>query len=595
MKIYRICIIYLLFYLYSCTPVSLNLETGDLPIYEERAENHYVDLFFDQESPQTRLSLNYNDVQKKISFSWQESDVIKLYFSQDNRLIATEHIVSRNDNVRENNLEKIRLLIPNEIDTSRPYDLYGIVGNATYQKQGSNVSIVYGNSRVHRRLQDLRSDIVLSFKISNFSSVNARTKMQFEGSVFNLKLDVSTANSTTLRTVQIKDKNLKLGFQGRSRSMLINAEGGEIPLQDRSTDVYFFVPTKLAARNVLLSFSLQCGDNELKSLDKDVSILQYQSGKQYVYKLKIFENVPYNIVKRERKDPAYYRHWLYDFPDETPLNDLFIPGTHDSGANGGNIFVRSWTKCQSLDIKGQLNAGVRVFDARVKESGGDLWIYHGSEYMGGNLKDKFLNPIRDFLRQNPSEFVILFYKREGGDINSYINVSTKQMAEYRDILYTGSKNTIRVKDLRGKILFITRNPFNRDYGYHLMNWGDNPKDKIVNLFSYSDITDSGVFKIRAQDLYKPSSHEEKLSSIVNSFKLSKDDYYQSNILNINYISYTYGSKTIWSICSWMNNEVANRINASKDRYRGFVMMDYAGDSGASGDKLIDAIIENNFK
>ena len=56
--------------------------------------------------------------------------------------------------------------------------------------------------------------------------------------------------------------------------------------------------------------------------------------------------------------------WMKELPDNTPLREMSIPGTHDSGALHSIGDVAG--KCQDLSIADQLAIGVRFFDIRLQ-------------------------------------------------------------------------------------------------------------------------------------------------------------------------------------------------------------------------------------
>ncbi|MFH7010709.1 hypothetical protein ACHRV5_02490 [Flavobacterium sp. FlaQc-52] len=55
----------------------------------------------------------------------------------------------------------------------------------------------------------------------------------------------------------------------------------------------------------------------------------------------------------------FNKKWMRYIPDHKKLNDLTIPGTHDSGTYPA--YASSFlTKCQSMTITEQLNTGIRI-------------------------------------------------------------------------------------------------------------------------------------------------------------------------------------------------------------------------------------------
>ena len=99
--------------------------------------------------------------------------------------------------------------------------------------------------------------------------------------------------------------------------------------------------------------------------------------------------------------------------DESLKISLFsIPGTHDSAARDHSL---EFVNCQVLDIRSQLEIGVRFFDMRVAAKNGDWVMMHGTFDLGFNFYVDMLRPIYSFLIQYPSECVIMRIKKEGDD------------------------------------------------------------------------------------------------------------------------------------------------------------------------------------
>ena len=71
--------------------------------------------------------------------------------------------------------------------------------------------------------------------------------------------------------------------------------------------------------------------------------------------------------------------WMGGLPDERPISEFTIPGTHDSCARSNIPFVRT----QYLSISQQLALGIRFFDLRLRRhKDGKLYCYHGGIPIG---------------------------------------------------------------------------------------------------------------------------------------------------------------------------------------------------------------------
>lgn len=99
--------------------------------------------------------------------------------------------------------------------------------------------------------------------------------------------------------------------------------------------------------------------------------------------------------------------WMAGAGDATPLQRLTIPGTHNSGARSGGL----WVACQNTTIAEQLNSGIRFLDVRCRVIGESFAIHHGAYYQNLMFGD-VLTACRDFLNAHPSETVLMRVKQE---------------------------------------------------------------------------------------------------------------------------------------------------------------------------------------
>ncbi|OUM57080.1 Non-catalytic module family DOC2, partial [Piromyces sp. E2] len=75
----------------------------------------------------------------------------------------------------------------------------------------------------------------------------------------------------------------------------------------------------------------------------------------------------------------YDRNWMNYVDDNLKINQVIIPGTHDSGTCNVNIFEAEWTRTQSLNIKEQLENGIRYLDIRLtidEEEPNNIYLSH---------------------------------------------------------------------------------------------------------------------------------------------------------------------------------------------------------------------------
>lgn len=99
--------------------------------------------------------------------------------------------------------------------------------------------------------------------------------------------------------------------------------------------------------------------------------------------------------------------WMAGLADSTALQRMTIPGTHDSGARQGGLYVA----CQNTSIAEQLDSGIRFLDVRCRVSGGSFAIHHGAYYQNLMFGD-VLAACWNFLVAHPRETVLMRLKQE---------------------------------------------------------------------------------------------------------------------------------------------------------------------------------------
>ncbi|KAJ9609944.1 hypothetical protein H2200_006273 [Cladophialophora chaetospira] len=111
--------------------------------------------------------------------------------------------------------------------------------------------------------------------------------------------------------------------------------------------------------------------------------------------------------------------WMGDLPDHTPLGVLSIPGTHNAPTYHQ---APPSVRCQAVSPKEQLKNGVRFFDIRVQvpepydPNSDKLVLVHAVfpiSLTGNKYFRDLYNDIIQFLKDHPSETLVLSLKREG--------------------------------------------------------------------------------------------------------------------------------------------------------------------------------------
>lgn len=156
--------------------------------------------------------------------------------------------------------------------------------------------------------------------------------------------------------------------------------------------------------------------------------------------------------------------WMKYVDDNKFLDELSIPGTHDSGTcsvDNDTEPQSSQVKCQQDYIPTQLLEGIRYFDIRLGK-GDDPGIDHGDYYL--LKKDAYFMHLSDvigyfktFLNENPTEALIMLVSR-GNDEATDESVTTafaKVLDDNPKLFYTSSR-VPTLNEVRGKIVLLRR-------------------------------------------------------------------------------------------------------------------------------------------
>ncbi len=236
--------------------------------------------------------------------------------------------------------------------------------------------------------------------------------------------------------------------------------------------------------------------------------------------------------------------WMKYVDDNKFLDELSIPGTHDSGTcsvDNDTEPQSSQVKCQQDYIPTQLLEGIRYFDIRLGK-GDDPGIDHGIFYLlkkDGNylhLSD-VIGYFKTFLNENPSEALIMLASR-GNDEATDESITTafaKVMADNPNLFYTSSR-VPTLHEVRGKIVLLRRfrlagnSVSGHTWGLNLTEWDDKIKAHsdsttmclVQDARGFEAAGETGdkepyCTKVYAQDKYKLTG-TDKLSWVDNALK-----------------------------------------------------------------------------
>lgn len=151
-----------------------------------------------------------------------------------------------------------------------------------------------------------------------------------------------------------------------------------------------------------------------------------------------------------------------------PLNNIIVPGTHDSGAYilnpkyesacykkiGGSIKIgKDWALCQDYTILDQLIKGVRHFDIRLTKENDIFYVSHTF------ICDKFsyiIDQFHHFMINNKEEFIFIFFD---GDSNGNF-IFENDMHHIINIL----------RDKFGDMIVFSESMVNDDSGFNYLKF-----------------------------------------------------------------------------------------------------------------------------
>ena len=305
------------------------------------------------------------------------------------------------------------------------------------------------------------------------------------------------------------------------------------------------------------------------------------SGKSYRFSLrlrKLIETKLYN--------------WMQDIEDNRLVCKMSIPGTHDTGAYTGN----AWVKTQDKNIEQQLNSGIRFFDIRLVHDNGILKLCHASViFHDRNLVDNVLKTTVEFLKEHPSETVIMTIKRDhdldNDGATKYRIALTKALEGDRALIPYMVKSfraDFTLGDLRGKMLIISRDGWMMTPSGQVTSWPDN-----TSFTSSIASTNGSSTTIHVEDHYK-SRASDKVSYVAQNVRKAKAAFSSSQ----NDWFITFSSSTGRNGLSWPRTTTGdidphvNNILRGDENFRtsGILVFNFAG---WWDDMLTKTVIELN--
>lgn len=187
--------------------------------------------------------------------------------------------------------------------------------------------------------------------------------------------------------------------------------------------------------------------------------------------------------------PEKWMESLYPVIQNRRLNEIVIPGTHDSGCYQ---FESVAIKTQDKSIFRQLQAGVRYFDLRficIDNLG--FHIHHGLAKSFVITLTDIVKPLKEFLDKSPKEIVILhithFQNFNQNDYNNFLSEIWTYLGSFMAKRPKNSKRLPTIKemvDVNQRIILssdFSRNETNKDYKDYIWDNIDSPYNEEIYM------------------------------------------------------------------------------------------------------------------
>lgn len=293
------------------------------------------------------------------------------------------------------------------------------------------------------------------------------------------------------------------------------------------------------------------------------------------------------------------KNWMNALADTVNISQVNLPGTHDSCTCCAQLSF--FSKCQDMSIIQQLSSGVRFLDIRVEKESNKLKLVHdiadckNPENKKKNLYlDRVIKDCTDFLAKNPSETILLSYKRDdGANQEETFDTFFENYLNNDPIWYTENRIPF-LKEVRGKIVLLNRDNIDKNNekytdfntGINLSTWVYQ-KENVERIYESAELLSRDgeltgkTFTV--QDLYGLTP-QKKWNLAISPFIENPPETNDILITFFSCSSLFYNPKRS---AKYINKKLSN-ITLEKAKKYGWIILDYPTE------KFIKEIINSNF-
>lgn len=291
--------------------------------------------------------------------------------------------------------------------------------------------------------------------------------------------------------------------------------------------------------------------------------------------------------------------WMATIPSNTHFNLISLPGAHNAATATVSGLGSGLAKCQYYGLNDLLSKGVRAFDIRPGVNSSNLTIYHGG-YSCEMTFAQALSTFNTWLDANPTETVFVLVKPEKSSLTGTANANDAWKSGVGAALFDVEDHiamiggTKMLNDVKGKMVVIAAENTTAaagNIGVGRVGWGGSYQDKTVikGLDGNGDFGWTLVYQDESGSAAKDRASQ--LESFLTEY-IVKNETNASRL----YFSSANCESSIESSAKTVNGNLVNSDTFKNSTGRwGIVSFDFCGYSTDNGDKLLNMIINQNYK
>lgn len=305
------------------------------------------------------------------------------------------------------------------------------------------------------------------------------------------------------------------------------------------------------------------------------------------------------LCKTFRVRCDFLKNWMKKLSDNINITEINIPGTHDSCAF--KVQFPLFSRCQSKTISQQLNSGIRFIDIRVEKDGDRLKLVHDIADCKNALDTRkklyledVINDCKIFLSDNPTETILLSYKRDdGANQEETFDAFFENYLKDNNLWYAENRLPI-LKEIRGKIVLLNRDNIDKsnekytdfNTGINLSTWVYQKENteriyEVAELLNRNGAPTGKTFTV--QDLYGLTP-QKKWDLAVSPFIKNPPETKDILITFFSCGSLFYSPKRS---AKYINKKLTDTTLKKAKKY-GWIILDYPTE------KFIKEVINSNF-